>query len=150
MDISASNSFVTNYYNNYQTASEEIIDRHALFITKTVTRRENFPWMDEEFKTNRRTRRKLEKKWKNQKTEENRLNYVAQRKLCAEMSVAKQESYYSWIVEKAGNNQKTLFKVVNNLLDKEKVSTLPEHTDSLKLADEFNDYYTKKVDNLKT
>ena len=40
---------------------------------------------------------------------------------------------------------KCLFKVVNYLLDRTKVRSLPEHTDSIQLADDFNDYYIKKI-----
>ena len=65
------------------------------------------------------------------------------------MSLSKQNSYYSKIVEETGNDQKTLFKVANSLLDKEKSRTLPDHTDSLELANRFNNYYTTKIDKIR-
>ena len=65
------------------------------------------------------------------------------------MSVQKQEVFYSKVVSEAGNDQKILFSVVNNLLDKRKVRALPEHTDPKKLADEFNEYYIEKINNLR-
>ena len=34
---------------------------------------------------------------------------------------------------------------MNYLLDRTKVRSLPEHTDSIQLADDFNDYYIKKI-----
>ena len=101
--------------------------------------------MDEEFRSSRRKRRKLEKKWRSSKSEEDRLEYVNQRQICAEMSRKKQNQHYSKVVEEAGNDQKTLFQVANTLLDKGGIRKLPEHTDALQLANEFNDFYLNKI-----
>lgn len=125
------------------------MDKHAPLITRNISYKHNVPWIDTEFRNNRTKCRKLEKKWRKNKTDENRINYVNQRKLCAEMSIMKQRVYYSKIVEASCNNQKSLFKVVDNLLDKNKVRTLPEHTDPLQLANDFNEYYIEKVNNLR-
>ena len=87
--------------------------------------------------------------WRKSKTAENRTKYVNQRNLCAELSITKQESYYSKLVEASSNNQKSLFKVVDELLNKKNEKILPAHTDPLKLANEFNDYYIEKIDKLR-
>ena len=65
------------------------------------------------------------------------------------MSVAKQETFYAKVINDSGNDQKVLFNIVNNLLDKQKVRALPEHTDPRKLADEFNEYYIEKIKKLR-
>ena len=96
--------------------------------------------MDSEYKSNRCKRRKLERTWKNNNTEENRTAYVDQRQLCAEMSTTKRQTYYSKVVDEAGNDQKCLFKIVNDLLDRNNMRSLPEHTDSIQLANDFNNY----------
>ena len=132
-------------YNKYVTLSQEVVDKHAPIITRTVCNWDDPPWMDSEYKSNRCNRRKLEKTWKGDNTEENWTAYVEQRQLCAEMSLTKQKTHYSKVVDEAGNDQKCLFKVVNYLLDRTKVRSLPEHTDSIQLADDFNDYYIKKI-----
>jgi hypothetical protein len=77
-------------YSQYRTASEAIIDKYAPIVTKTVREKAKIPWMDGEFKSNRRKRRQLEKKWRKDKNEENRTNYINQRNLCADMSISKQ------------------------------------------------------------
>ena len=136
-------------YSQYRTASEALIDKYAPIVTKTVKEKAKIPWMDEEFKSNRRKRRQLEKKWRKDKNEENRTNYLNQRNLCADMSISKQNSHYTKLVDEAGNDQKTLFKVANSLLDKGQTRVLPEHTDPLQLANEFNQYYINKIDKLR-
>ncbi len=45
-------------------------------------------------------------------------------------------------MDNAGNDQKMLYKVVNEVLDKNKIRYLPEHEDPIQLANEFNEYYT--------
>ena len=148
IDFEDGRSFETKY-SEYRTMSESIIDKLVPNITKTLKPRRKIPWMDEEFRSNRRIRRQLEKKWRRNRCEENRQRYITQRKICAVMSLKKQKFYYSKIVEKAGNDQKTLFNVANRLLDKGKSRTLPEHTDALKLADDFNEYYLEKIGKLR-
>ncbi len=61
------------------------------------------------------------------------------------MSIAKQKEYYSKVMDNAGNDQKMLYKVVNEVLDKKKIRSLPEHEDPTHLANEFNEYYIDKI-----
>ena len=72
-------------YSSYHQASQDITDEYVPIITKTVKVTSNIPWMDEEFRNSRKKRRQLEKKWRKNKCEENRQNYVEQRELCAKM-----------------------------------------------------------------
>ena len=48
-------------YNKYVTLSQEVVDKHAPIITRTVCNWDDPPWMDSEYKSNRCKRRKLEK-----------------------------------------------------------------------------------------
>ena len=116
-------------------------------ITKTIKENKDPPWMDGEFKLCRAKRRRLEKKCK--KNKDLRNEYLLQRKLCAQLSISKQQEYYSKIVADAGHDQKTLFKVANDLLDKNKTRVLPEHDDPVKLANEFNKYYVEKIQKIR-
>ena len=136
-------------YNQYKILSQKVVDKFAPVVTKKVVVNLDTPWVDAEFKAARRERRKLEKKWRRCKSDENRMKYVVQRELCAELSVEKQKGYYARIVQDSGNDQKSLFNVVKNMLDRKETRTLPEHTDEKELANEFNAYYIKKVEDLR-
>ena len=62
------------------------------------------------------------------------------------MSLSKQTIYYSKMVEDSKNCQRSLFKIVNELLDKKnRENILLSHTDPKQLADDFNSYYIQKV-----
>ena len=41
------------------------------------------PWLDAEYKKNRALRRKFERTWRKDRTNENMLKYAQQKKLCA-------------------------------------------------------------------
>ena len=91
-------------------------------------------WMDAEYKQCRSLRRKLERKWKNSRTEENRNNYINQKKVCTEMAISKQTNHYSQLIQKSSGSQSNLFKLANNLLDKNSEKILPAHDDPKQLA----------------
>jgi hypothetical protein len=66
------------------------------------------------------------------------------------MAVTKQSVHYSKVIENAGNCQKSLFKIANNLLDKTKVKVLPPYNDPKQLANDFNHYFVNKVKKIRT
>ena len=128
---SGGTDFMTKY-NKYDSLSPKVVEKHAPLITRTMCERNDPPWMDFEFKSCRSKQRKLEKIWKDSKTEE---NYVEQRQLCAEVSIDKQKEYYS--------------KVVDDLLDRNKVRSLPRHTNPIQLVNDFNDYYINMIEDIR-
>ena len=132
-------------YKRFDELSRAVIEKHAPVKKKIINLDKAPPWMDTEYKQNRAQRRRLEKKWKKSKLANDREAYISQRKTCSTMSLYKQKIYYSKVITEAGNNQKELFKVVNEVLDRKKIKSLPEHSDSKQLADEFNQFYIDKI-----
>ena len=51
-------------------------------------------WLDREYRESRALRRKFERIWKKDKSEENKNNYIQQKKRCTEMVLEKQTTYY--------------------------------------------------------
>ena len=130
------------------TLSAELVDKHAPVVS-WKSREGAPPWMDTEFIKSRALRRKYERLWRSNRTEENRMNYTRQKKLCVDMALEKQKIHYSKILEDAGSCQKTLFKIANELLDHNEERVLPTHTDAKKLANEFNQFYVDKVQKIR-
>ena len=60
-------------------------------------------WLDVEYKRNRALRRKYERIWRRSKTDENMTIYIQQKKLCTDMALEKQTSYYSKLIGDAGS-----------------------------------------------
>lgn len=126
----------------------ELMDKHAPLI-EWKKKDSCPPWLDAEYRIERAMRRKCERKWRKNKSVDNMNNYTQQKKRCSELALKKKTEYYSKLVEDAGKCQKTLFKVANELLDKNEERVLPCHTDSKALADEFNKFYIEKVQKIR-
>ena len=124
--------------------SHAVVDEHSPMLKKKITTGQPV-WLDQEYKKARATRRKLEKVWKKNRSEEHRVKYMEQKQVCAEMVLTKQTNHYSKIISEAGNCQKSLFRIANDLLDKTKEKVLPSYSDPEKLANEFNEYFVEKV-----
>ena len=69
--------------------------------------------------------------------------------VCTQLSIAKQETFYAKAIDSAANKQKSLFEVVEKLLDKRDARVLPTHTDPVTLANDFNQFYIEKIDKLR-
>ena len=135
----------SNSYESYHISSQDILDKYAPLKSKTAYHRNTTPWIDNEFKVCRSKRRKLERTWRKIKNDINRQNYINQRNICAQLSVTKQQTYYSNLIETSSMNQNSLFNIVNNLLDKTKDISLPSHSEPTELANKFNTFYSDKV-----
>ena len=107
------------------------------------------PWMDREFKDCRSTRRKLERRWRRTRLESDKNIYVSKRVECAELSKCKRSTYYGKIISDHEGDQRSLFKVVSNLLDKSKSSVFPQHENPKDLATSFNEFYLQRVQNIR-
>ena len=137
------------YNSAFNVQSRNVVEQYAPMITWKKKSGEP-DWLDGEYVRSRALRRKLEKVWKKHKTKENMEKYIHQKKLCMDMALQKQSSYYSRLVEGAGSSQRSLFNIANKLLDKNEDRVLPAHTDSSKLATEFNNFYVDKVKKIRS
>ena len=142
MDIENEN--FKNCYMRYHESSQNVVDKHSPMITRRV-RTADAPWMDTEYRVNRAKRRKYERSWIKNRTDENKTNYIEQKRICSEMASTKQTLYYSKLVDGASSSQKSLFKIANELLDKNNKKVLPSHSDPKALANDFNNYFINKV-----
>ena len=136
-------------YEKYKTSAGKLLDTHCPEETRVIRKHNQPMWMDKEYKDARAKRRTLERLWKKNKQESDYLSYVEQRKVCAQLSIAKQETFYAKAIDSSANKQKSLFEVVDKLLDKKDARLLPTHTDATALANDFNKYYIQKIDKLR-
>ena len=145
-NIDFNNVEFSQQYKVFSECADEVLDKVAPVITKTLSNTSQPPWMDLEYRQERVTRRKLERSWKRSRNAEDKLLYIAQRKKCAQLATSKRSMFYSNLIEKKRGDQNALFKIVSTLLDKQKTSgTLPEFRDPNVLANTFNDFYYNKV-----
>ena len=147
--VNSSFSELLSIYN--ETVSRQF-DKDAPSKTKTFTTSAVSPsWMDAEYKSSRTVRRRLERNWKKSGLTAEKKLYVAQRVHCSKMSLDKRTSYFHDLIESKRGDQRALFGIVNNVLDKNKSrGVLPECENSKDLANRFNEFYLNKVKQLRS
>ena len=99
-------------YLEYHEVTQAIVDKHGPVLTRKK-RNSEAAWIDREYRENRTKRRQLERKWKKNRSEENRNNYINQKNVCTDLAIRKQTHYYSKLVEDSSGSQRTLFKMAN-------------------------------------
>ena len=135
----------------YNNILECELNKVAPVQTRTFPINSSPPWLDDEYRANRATRRRLERAWKKSRLAVDKNAYVTQRKLCAKMCVDKRSTYYKSLIASKKGDQRALYSIVNRLFDKNKSSvTLPEHSNASELANRFNNFYTDKVSKLRS
>ena len=134
----------------YTCTLEQELNRVAPWKSRTFGSSPQPQWLDGEYKSNRATRRKLERKWKRSGLPEDKALYVQQRKFCSEMADAKRSKYFSELINSKSGDTRALFSVMNMLFDKSKSSALPQHDNAGELANNFNNFYIDKVKKLRS
>ena len=118
--------------------------------TRTLTTSVSPHWMDAEYKTNRATRRRLEREWKKSGLKSDKKLYVSQRDICVKLSQEKRSKYYHELILSKKGDQSALFDIISNILDKNKSrGVLPNHDTPIELANTFNEFYLNKVKQLR-
>ena len=93
------------------------MDDHAPLKTRTVKLQTESPWFNDDIRAARKTRRQLERKWRdNGKLEVHRQEYRNQRDIVKNMINQAKIDHYPSLVEESSRNQKTLFNIVHKLL----------------------------------
>ncbi len=127
-----------------------VLDRHAPVETKEITEREDTPWTSEEIRPLKTKRRRLERLSRRtgllvHKQEVRRFN----REFNDFLENKRAESYAK-LIDDNSNDPKILFKVINKALHKNQDNPMPPGKDNQKLADEFADFFTDKISNIRT
>ncbi len=133
----------------YNSSLKDILDTHAPVQRKVVLIRHKTPWMSENILKEKRVRRSLERKWRENKTVENRQNLKAQRNIVVALNNDARTQYLSSMVEENKDNPKRLFGVINTLLHRKKKSPLPNHDSEKGLADDFIDFFSSKIQKIR-
>ncbi|KAL9975453.1 hypothetical protein ACROYT_G012614 [Oculina patagonica] len=133
----------------YDNVLRSLLDRHAPTKQRTVTVRPSAPWYSTEIAQNKRIRRKLERKWRSTRLPSDRELYVHQCSVVNNLIDSAKSAYYTTIISEISGDQRTLFKTVNKLLQKQKEQQYPSSfSDSTSLANAFNNFFISKVDKI--
>ncbi|XP_072016875.1 uncharacterized protein [Amphiura filiformis] len=143
-------SNVTKAVEQYNESLSCLLDRHAPLRTQTVIPKDLQPWFSDSLHQMKRDRRKAERKWissgltvdlehfKNIRNEYNVALYHAK---C---------SFFNNKINECGNDFRSMFSVISDILHSKQPSRLPEHDSAGDLADRFADYFMTKIENIRS
>ena len=132
-------------FNHYNTTLMKILDKHAPVRKMKIHAREKTPWMTEEIKEARRIRRQAERRWRKTKLTVHRQIYKQKRQIVTELIAQAKKQYYSDRINEKEGDQKALFKVIDELMQRKQASPLPPHDDPKLLATQFGEFFIKKI-----
>ena len=136
--------------NLFESTVRNILDDHAPLKTRTVKLQSESPWFNDDIRAARKTRRQLERKWRdNGKREVHRQEYRKQHDIVKNMINRAKIAHYSSLVEESSGNQKKLFNIVEKLLHKPKTPVLPSAHSDQDLANAFSHFFVTKIENIR-
>ena len=127
-----------------------LLDRHAPLKQKVLTVRPKAAWYKDEIAFAKRSRRKLERQWRNTRLEIHRQIYKEQCNVVSKLIHQARQQYYNGLILEHASDQKALFQVIDKLLNKKRDSPLPSHDSAVALAEKFAEYFTEKVEKIRS
>ena len=101
-----------------------------------------------EMKSAKREQRRLERRWRKTYLPADRENHMVQKLKLRKMLEDADTKFYSDLEMNSSTNPRALFKVFNNILNKQTQSPLPPHESPAELGDEFASFFTVKIDKI--
>ena len=143
-------SSVNEMSKSYDTTLRSILDKHAPLKSKVMTVRPMVPWFNDSLKKLKAKRRKLERIMLKSKLECDKNAYRKVRDDYSALLNDTRRMFYSNLIDKSAGDSRKLFQIVNSLSKERLVEEFPENRDPSILANEFGEFFCKKIDVLKS
>ena len=127
--------------NLYDSVLTQLMDKHCPIIKKKVKKKQT-PWIDLELRTLRRKRRAAERAWR--KGKGLKCDYTKLRDQFSALEYTKRCTHHKSSLKASSGDPKTLYKKLDKLLGNTS-QELPSHTDPVKLAEDFKEYFSEKI-----
>ena len=118
----------------YENVIADLIDKYAPMKTRLVNNRPKAPWMNEGILKEKRIKRKYERKWRATKLPQDKEIFKVQKKKYDTLLRDAHTRYLSSLVMNNVKDPKSLFKIINELLNGPRKNKFPEHISDNTLA----------------
>ena len=143
--IMTNNECLECLYSLYNTIAKEDYENMCPMVTKEILVKDDSPWFNEEILRAKREKKKRERIWHRQKTEQRRIDYNRARNYEMRLIIARKRDFYRDKTTQAGRNISKLYKVLDNLTGSKKKHRLPEGYSDSELASKFLDFFDNKI-----
>ena len=135
----------------YNSNLTQVLNQHAPLKKKFVPNHRQVPWISQSVNDEIRKHRQLEQIWRWDKTNSDKYHdFYSQHRLVLNLLFSAEKKYYLNIFHEHRRNTKQVFKVCDSLLGKGKDSVLPPGFTNQELANNFNDFFTMKITNIRS
>ena len=127
-----------------------LIDKHAPLHSKSIVLRPSCSWYSNNLHEEKHLKRKLERKWRQSKLT---VDHQIYRNQCATVNKSlkhAREIHYTDKIQSCGRDQKSIYKVTNQLLGKKNEVILPSHSSSNELAQDFSEFFVNKIEGIRS
>ena len=129
----------------YDLTLSSLVDKHAPLKTRIVTVRPSASWYNENIMTEKRKRRKLERRRRRTGLGEDRVSFIDQCRVVNKCVEKARMDYYSGVIAENQSDPKRLFATFDKLLHRKSKAKLPHSEDHESLANAFADFFTDKI-----
>ena len=110
----------------YDSELSGVFNRHVPIKKRTVTIRPAAPWYPEELKSEKRGKRRLERRWRVSRSMRDREAYIRQCKVLKDQLSSSRSNYQSNLVAENLSNIRLLFAVFSKLLHRRHEAKMPK------------------------
>ena len=133
---------------SYNEALKDLVEEYSPMKTVTVKVVPDAPWFDKDYVDLRKLRRSAEQRYRRSGREADKKIYVGLRKQAINSSFEKKKNYVREKLQQ--NSGRTLYSVVNKLMDNEKEVILPKAASDKELANNFLVYFKEKIEKIRS
>lgn len=134
----------------YNNTLMSVIDRQALVITKTVTKRLIVPWFTREVKLAKRERRRVEKQWRRTMLHSDFLIFKAKKNHATFIMKKARKDYYTDFIQELSTDQRKLFRCAKSLFDQQTDLTFQGYNDCTVLENDIGNFFVQKINRIRS
>lgn len=140
---------ITHLVNQYNTTLSNILDTHAPARSKTITIKPQSPWFTEEIRIAKRDRRRAERRWRSTRLSVHHEIYRTECRRVSKLCRDARKEYYCSRIEDCGTDQRKIFQIASDLMNKRKDTSLPSSCSSQELAEDFAEFFMDKISRIR-
>ena len=133
----------------YNNVLDGLMNKHAPSKVCNIYVRPKSAWYGPEIIFAKQVRRKAEHCWRRTRSTADHRTFQEQRNVVRQLLVSSRQQYFRSKFENCAD-QKELFKLANDLLNSKGQVVLPDHTSQLKLAEQFQEHFSTKVEKMRS
>ena len=148
MEIDLAKQNLVNLFEVYSKSFQNALNKHAPLCEKYVKNQVLKPWVDEEVLSERRTRRKLERRMLKCKNDKNKTEFNRQKNYVNNLTDSKKVLFFSSSISNKKGDKQALYQLIKRLSNKPTTPLYPDAPSDEQLANQFSAFFKEKIERI--